>query len=208
MCAANACSYVELTDSMTDRMTPEQRHKCMSHIRGKDTRPEMIVRRWLWAEGFRYRLHAPRLPGKPDIVMRKLKTVIFINGCFWHGHKVQVDGEAGQLDGISELTDSQCCKIPNTNREFWLKKITANRQRDYRNYGVYLAEGWHVLVVWECMLKPSKRAATLAALSQRVNSIFLDSVRQKSAPYSIEEESHDIAAEDTPEYGPKRPLCR
>ena len=74
MCAANACSYVELTDSMTDRMTPEQRHKCMSHIRGKDTRPEMIVRRWLWAEGFRYRLHAPRLPGKPDIVMRKLKT--------------------------------------------------------------------------------------------------------------------------------------
>jgi DNA mismatch endonuclease (patch repair protein) len=72
---------------MTDRLTPAQRHRCMSHIRSKDTKPEMIVRRYLFAHGFRYRLHVSTLPGKPDIVLRKYRTVVFVNGCFWHGHE-------------------------------------------------------------------------------------------------------------------------
>ena len=75
--------------SMSDRMTPEQRHKCMSHIRSKDTKPELKVRQWLWRHGYRYRLNVKGVPGKPDIVMRKYKTAIFVNGCFWHGHGVE-----------------------------------------------------------------------------------------------------------------------
>jgi DNA mismatch endonuclease (patch repair protein) len=72
---------------MADKMTPEQRHRCMSRIRGRDTKPELVVRRWLWRQGFRYRLYVKSLPGRPDIVMRKWRTVIFVNGCFWHGHE-------------------------------------------------------------------------------------------------------------------------
>ena len=72
---------------MPDTMTPEQRHRCMAAIRGKDTRPEMVVRRWLWAQGYRYRLHVRRLPGTPDIVLHRYHTVINVNGCFWHGHE-------------------------------------------------------------------------------------------------------------------------
>lgn len=73
---------------MTDRMTPEQRHRCMSHIRSKDTKPELKVRQWLWSHGYRYRLNVKSVPGKPDIVMRPYRTAIFVNGCFWHGHGV------------------------------------------------------------------------------------------------------------------------
>ena len=176
-------------------MTPQQRHKCMSRIKGKDTKPEMIVRRWLWGEGWRYRLYVKGFPGKPDIVIRKIKTVIFVNGCFWHGHNVQATGTEDGACGVIELTDSDCCKIPHTNREFWLKKITNNRIRDYRNYYFYQKEGWRVLVVWECMLKPKQREITLKALSQRLNSIFLDSVR-KPQPYSFtEDEGYALAAE-------------
>ena len=213
---------------MTDKLTPQQRHTCMSHIRGKDTKPEMIVRRWLWADGYRYRLHGKHMPGKPDIVMRKLRTVIFINGCFWHGHNVgeaadasasmrgggegggdgvsvrlagggggdgvsmrwaggEANGGCGQ-SGVIELTDSDCCRIPRTNREFWLNKIRNNRQRDRRTYGLYLRYGWHVLVVWECMLRPKKREGTLMALSLRLNDIFLGGVRTKPKAYTLEEE--------------------
>ena len=93
---------------MSDKLTPEQRHKCMSHIRSKDTKPEVVVRKWLWAEGFRYRLYVKGLPGSPDIVMKKYKTVIFINGCFWHGHNLAYGGENG------DVVDSKCCRIPKT----------------------------------------------------------------------------------------------
>ena len=72
---------------MSDKMTPEQRHRCMSHVRSKDTKPEMTVRRYLFVRGFRYRIHVKNLPGKPDIVLRKYRAVIFVNGCFWHGHE-------------------------------------------------------------------------------------------------------------------------
>lgn len=87
-----------------DRQTTQQRHANMAAIHGKDTKPEMVVRKWLWGHGFRYRLNHPRLPGKPDIVMRKYRTCIFVNGCFWHGHHVQL--QAAQID------NSECCKIP------------------------------------------------------------------------------------------------
>ena len=93
----------------------------MAAIHGKDTKPEMVVRRWLWGHGYRYRLNHKRLPGKPDIVMRKYRTCIFVNGCFWHGHSVQL--QTAQIDNGQLIIDnSECCKIPKTNREFWVAK--------------------------------------------------------------------------------------
>ena len=103
----------------------------MAAIRGKDTKPEMIVRRGLWKRGFRYRLYHKRLPGHPDLVLKKYRTCIFVNGCFWHGHKSLVPNPS--LKGKEDyymLTDSECCKIPKTNREFWVAKIRRNQERD------------------------------------------------------------------------------
>ena len=100
---------------MTDKLTPIQRHKNMAAIKSKDTKPEMVVRRYLWEHGFRYRLNHPRLPGKPDIVMRKYRTCIFVNGCFWHGH-----------EGCRYYT------IPKTNTEFWVNKVKRNKERDLK----------------------------------------------------------------------------
>ncbi|NPD81138.1 very short patch repair endonuclease [Prevotella sp. PINT] len=181
---------------MSDKLSPTQRHKCMSHIRAKDTKPEMVVRRWLWSEGWRYRLYVSGFLGKPDIVIRKIKTVIFVNGCFWHGHNVEAVGTEPGTHGVVELTDSVCCKIPHTNREFWLRKITRNRQRDYRNYAAYHQAGWRVLVVWECMLKPKCMEQTLMALSQRLNEIFLDTVRKPKIYKCPEDDSsYTMAAE-------------
>ena len=95
---------------MSDRLSPQQRHANMAAIHGKDTKPEMVVRRWLWGHGYRYRLNHPRLPGKPDIVMRKYRTCIFVNGCFWHGHHVQL--QTAQIDnGKWKIQNSECCKI-------------------------------------------------------------------------------------------------
>ncbi|MCF0203060.1 MAG: very short patch repair endonuclease [Bacteroidaceae bacterium] len=181
---------------MADKLTPQQRHKCMSRIKGRDTKPEMLVRRWLWHDGWRYRLCVKGFPGRPDLVIRRIKTVIFVNGCFWHGHNV-VSERVGEspakvhefdADMTSfELTDSGCCKIPHTNRAFWIRKITTNRLRDYRNYSVYIQAGWRVLVVWECMLKPKTRTDTLRALSHRLNTIFLESLK-KPKEYAFERE--------------------
>ena len=95
---------------MPETLTPQQRHANMAAIHGKDTKPEMVVRRWLWGHGYRYRLNHPRLPGKPDIVMRKYRTCIFVNGCFWHGHHVQL--QTAQIDnGKWKMENSECCKI-------------------------------------------------------------------------------------------------
>lgn len=189
---------------MPDKLTPEQRRKCMSHIRAKDTKPEMVVRRWLWAEGFRYRLHTRNLVGKPDIVFRKLKTVIFINGCYWHGHNIAIDKENSEVPVVSkvsevskvsvfsevpEVSNSVCCKIPHTNREFWVKKIIRNKERDLQTYQTYIEAGWTVLVVWECQLRGmQQREMTLKALSLRLSSIILNSLRQKPKVYEIEED--------------------
>ena len=118
----------------------------MSRIRGRDTKPELVVRRWLWHQGFRYRLYVKSLPGRPDIVMRKWRTVIFVNGCFWHGH------------------DCQSGRRPSTNARFWQEKIERNRERDARNVAALQAAGWHVLVVWECQLSTKCRQETLREL--------------------------------------------
>lgn len=118
-----------------DIVSPEKRSRMMAGIRGKNTGPEMIVRKELFRRGFRYRLHAKQLPGKPDLVFPKYRTVIQVNGCFWHGH------------------DCSLFKWPKSNREFWKKKIGSNIERDRRNLGNLEKEGWRVITVWECALK-------------------------------------------------------
>ena len=116
----------------------------MSHVRGKDTKPEVMVRQFLFAQGFRYRLYRKDLPGKPDIVLPKYKTVIFINGCFWHGHS-----------GCKYAT------IPEANHDFWLAKISGNVERDKSNYAKLFELGWKVIEIWQCELKPKFREQTL-----------------------------------------------
>lgn len=145
---------------MSDTMTREQRHYCMSRIRGKDTRPEMVVRRWLHSEGFRYSLHSRRLPGCPDIVLRKYHTVIFINGCFWHGHP-----------GCDKF------RMPRSNVDFWQEKIRRNKERDAQEVAALEALGWNVIVVWECELSRQARDLTLRNL--------VDAVRRNIEPESI-----------------------
>ena len=121
---------------MADKMTPSQRHYCMSRIRGKATKPELLVRHWLWSHGYRYRLNVKSVPGKPDIVLRKYRTAIFVNGCFWHGH-----------EGCSLYS------VPKSNTEFWIAKVQRNRERDQQEYKALHDAGWQVVVIWECQLK-------------------------------------------------------
>ena len=169
---------------MPDPLTPQQRHANMAAIRSKDTKPEMVVRRGLWKMGFRYRLNYRRLPGHPDLVLRKYRTCIFVNGCFWHGHHVD----------MNILENSACCKIPKTNRDFWVAKIRRNKERDRREQRTLAEMGWHCITVWECELKPKNREATLASLAFTLNKIFLqDHAVKKYEPY---EEETLKAAED------------
>lgn len=121
---------------MVDVLTPEQRHLVMSHIRSKNTKPEMIVRRLLYAQGYRYRLHANDLPGKPDIVFRGRCKVIFVNGCFWHSHSC--------ADGRHR---------PQTNADFWEAKRQRTVERDAQAVATLEANGWSVATVWECELR-------------------------------------------------------
>ena len=175
-----------LCRDMADKMTPEQRHRCMSRIRGRDTKPELVVRRWLWHQGFRYRLYVKALPGRPDIVMRKWRTVIFVNGCFWHGHKC----------GNNK-------RRPTTNAQFWQDKIERNRERDARNQALLQAAGWHVLVVWECQLTPRRRLKTLRELDLALSHIVLQHATPaaKSYPTPAAGEDLPIAAEPMTGYG-------
>lgn len=179
---------------MTDKMTPEQRHRCMSHIRSKDTKPELLVRRWLWGHGYRYRLNVKSVPGKPDIVMRSYRTAIFVNGCFWHGHNVSLQ----QLKGASnKVQDSACCRIPHTNRQFWVSKISRNIERDESNYRLLRENGWQVVVVWECQLKPASRLErTMKEVELLLNNKKLSLYKPAPIPYSPgEDESLPMAAE-------------
>ena len=173
-----------------DKLTPQQRHKAMAAIRGKDTKPEMIVRRGLWKRGFRYRLNHKRLPGHPDLVLRKYRTCIFVNGCFWHGHGSLTPNPSPKGEGSEYiLTDSECCKIPKTNREFWVNKIRRNKERDIEDQKRLAAMGWHCITVWECELKPKKREETLESLAYTLNHIYLQD-HQIPQPYkSLDEES-------------------
>lgn len=118
-----------------DVLSPEQRRFNMSKIKGRDTKPEMQLRKGLYASGFRYRLHVGGLPGKPDIVFRREKAVIFVHGCFWHSHQCALS------------------KMPKTRAEFWSKKLIANSERDIRNVATLRSRGWRVLTVWECALR-------------------------------------------------------
>ena len=161
-----------------DKMTKEQRHKTMASIRSKDTKPELIVRKYLWSRGFRYRLNNPRLPGHPDLVLRKYRTCIVVNGCFWPGH-----------EGCKSYS------TPMTNTEFWEKKISRNKQRDKEEQRKLAKMGWHCITVWECELKSSQRMKTLESLAYTLHKIFL---QDHTLPYSIKEEKSDwsMVAED------------
>ena len=172
---------------MSDTQTPEQRHANMAAIHGKDTKPEMVVRRYLWSHGFRYRLNHPGLPGKPDVVLRKYRTCVFVNGCFWHGHLV---------DMRSEIVNSECCKIPKSNTDFWVRKIRRNQERDRVVQQKLAAMGWHSITVWECELKPAVREKTLESLTYTLNRILLQdhSVRR----YVLPDEEPAVAAEELP----------
>ncbi len=118
-----------------DVHSPEQRSFNMSRIRSKNTKPEMVVRKWLWANGYRYRLHRKDLPGKPDIVLSKYRTVIFVHGCFWHRHGCRYTA------------------MPSSRKRFWQKKFESNIQRDTANRENLEKAGWNVLILWECEIK-------------------------------------------------------
>lgn len=124
---------------MADVLTAEQRQLNMSRIRGRDTKPEMIIRRGLHARGLRYRLQDRQLPGRPDLVFPRYHAVIFVHGCFWHGH------------------DCPLFKLPATRKEFWATKIASNRARDARTAFALLKLGWRVANVWECSLRGTSR---------------------------------------------------
>lgn len=136
-----------------DTLSHEQRHKNMAAIHSANTKPEIIVRKYLFSHGFRYRLNHKRLPGHPDIVLRKYRTCIFINGCFWHGHE-----------------ECRYFRMPKSNTEFWTAKINRNIQRDKRVQKELAAMGWHCITVWECELKPQRREKMLESLEYTLNS--------------------------------------
>ena len=148
----------------------------MVAIHCKNTKPEMIVRRFLFNRGFRYRLNHPRLPGKPDIVLRKYRTVIFVNGCFWHGH-----------EGCRYFV------MPKSNAEFWQAKIAGNQTRDKKVQQQLASMGWHCITIWECQLKKTVREVTLQSLAYTLYHIYLEDKRLK--PYSIQEGEMQVAAE-------------
>ena len=131
---------------MADSISKEQRSMNMSHIRSKNTRPEELVRKYLFSKGFRYRKHVRELPGCPDIVLPKYKTAIFVNGCFWHKH------------------DCPRFVWPTSNQEYWIPKISRNVQRDQEHYQDLRERGWNVLIVWECQIKKKMFDSTMEIL--------------------------------------------
>lgn len=143
---------------MTDIFTKAKRSDIMSKISGTETKPEILVRKFLFANGFRYRKNDKRYPGKPDIVLPKYKAVIFINGCFWHGHK-----------------NCDKAKLPETNYEFWKNKIENNIKRDNGNYKQLRKQGWRVIVVWQCQLNNQNN------LNRTINELIKNLQNQRPA---------------------------
>ena len=123
----------------------------MSRIRSAHTQPEIVVRKFLHARGFRYTLHNKKLPGRPDIVLPKYKTIVFIHGCFWHGH-----------------ANCKYYVVPKTRTEWWLNKINTNKDNDTKAIKALKKEGWKIIIIWECNLKPAKIEKTLASLLKKV----------------------------------------
>lgn len=136
---------------MVDVHTPAQRSFNMSRVRSKNTGPEMLLRRALHSSGLRYRIHGIDLPGRPDIIFTKHRAVVFVHGCFWHGHNCPL------------------FKLPATRSEFWETKIIGTRARDARDAAALAVAGWRVLTVWECALRGSKRLPMEALLSQAIS---------------------------------------
>jgi DNA mismatch endonuclease, patch repair protein len=132
---------------MVDVLTPTQRSFNMSRIRGRDTKPELVLRRGLHARGFRFRLHRRDLPGRPDLIFPSRRAVIFVHGCFWHGH------------------DCPMCRLPATRADFWQAKIEGNRVRDQNAVRALAAIGWRILIVWECALRGPARRPVVAVLA-------------------------------------------
>jgi len=172
-----------------DIFSPEKRSDIMRHIKGRNTKPEMIVRRYLFSKGFRYRVNVKRLPGKPDIVLRKYHTVIFVHGCFWHGH--------------------ENCKLashPQSHSDYWESKIARNKQRDAETREKLKTLGWNTMVIWECQLKSLEvRRQTLEGVVALLDEAFLDLNRLGNVSrYDLGEHSESRAAEEAPSYGKNR----
>lgn len=146
---------------MPDKFSPSIRSKIMSKIRSANTQPEILVRKFLYDNKIRYHLNIRSLPGTPDIVIKKFNTIIFVNGCFWHGHE-----------------NCKHFKLPKTRTEFWSKKIQHNIARDKNSIEKLQRLGWNIVVLWECQLTPKKRKETLNALLDIIYGFFLDSVRK------------------------------
>ena len=136
---------------MADTVSKEKRSEIMSHVTGKETKPEIIVRKYLFARGLRYRKNVKRLPGTPDIVFPKYKTAVFVHGCFWHGHK-----------------GCKYSHLPSSNFEYWEKKIADNIERDERKKRELEGLGYHVLIIWQCQLKSNTKIETLEALYHNI----------------------------------------
>lgn len=147
---------------MADRHSPEQRSYNMSQIRSSNTKPEVMLRKRLFAEGFRYRINERKLPGKPDIVLKKYNTVIFINGCFWHGH-----------EGCKYFV------VPKTRTDFWLNKIEGNKERDAASEKKLLELGWRAITVWECNLKKDRFEETVKQLKDFLKENLAESKNRK-----------------------------
>lgn len=160
---------------MADTMTPEQRHNCMAAIKGKDTKPELIVRKYLFSRGLRFRIQVRKLPGRPDIVLPKYRTVIFVNGCFWHGHE-----------------GCRYYRLPKSNVDFWQEKIERNRARDARSEAELKALGWRVLRVWECDIR------TVAGRSEYLDSLY-NTIVTPIPTYLLDTDSNTLSIAAEPE---------
>jgi DNA mismatch endonuclease (patch repair protein) len=141
---------------MADVHEPAVRSYNMSRIKSKDTKPEILVRKFLFSKGFRYRVHVNKLPGKPDIVLKRYNSIIFIHGCFWHKHN-----------------DCKYFVIPKTRTKWWLDKINRNVENDLKNYNNLEELGWNIITIWECELKPKRREGTLNNLIKLLKNEFI-----------------------------------
>lgn len=170
---------------MTDVHSQETRSYNMSRIRAKDTKPELLVRKYLFSKGFRYRVNVKNLPGKPDIVLPKYKTVIFIHGCFWHGH-----------EGCRYFV------IPKTRTEWWTEKIRKNKERDQKDHDALRIAGWNIMTVWECQLKPKICAETLEGIALLLEKTRLNRLKKTTRkPYLQPQQEILQVAEKKVSYG-------
>lgn len=163
----------------------------MSRIRSQNTKPEVIVRKYLFAKGFRYRVNVKKLPGSPDIVLRKYRTAIFIHGCFWHGHE-----------------NCKIAHIPKTRTEWWKKKIQRNIERDNDTRAKLKGMGWRTMLIWECQLAPKQRETTLQYIVDILNKVYLEDQKKTKPIIYVSQEKEDapsMVAEDGIPYTPQIP---